>query len=475
MITRLKVQGFKNLYDVEVYFGSFTCIAGSNGVGKSNLFDALKFLGKLTNQTLLEAALSIRDIEHDKRSKSLDIRNIFFHDGHRYCDTISFEVDLILPKTAIDDLGQTANATTTYVSYFLTIKYNNANKNSLEITQERLIPLTQGFYEKTLKKIGAKKEWLESIRGGKRQNSTPFIETKEQQVLISQDQIQGGRKKSLIISTLPRTVLSTANALEMPTALVCRREMESWRFLQLEPSALRSADDISDANQRILSNGLHLPATLHRLINQDEQISFQIANRLSQLIDDIFEITVDKDEKRDTLTIMLRNRDGNFLPASSLSDGTLRFLALSILEADHTEQGLICLEEPENGIHPQRIPAILSLLQDIATNIEQPIENDNYLRQVIINTHSPLVVSEMIESDVLFATTQTYISENHRFKGVVFKPLLNTWRFKSDLPSLGAVSKAELLHYLNPINSEENDDLTYQYSSTKKSQNNTFL
>lgn len=40
MLTRLEVDGFKNLVGVEVDFGPLTCIAGPNSVGKSNLFDA---------------------------------------------------------------------------------------------------------------------------------------------------------------------------------------------------------------------------------------------------------------------------------------------------------------------------------------------------------------------------------------------------------------------------------------------------
>ena len=34
MLTRLKITGFKNLVDVDVRFGPFTCIAGVNGVGE---------------------------------------------------------------------------------------------------------------------------------------------------------------------------------------------------------------------------------------------------------------------------------------------------------------------------------------------------------------------------------------------------------------------------------------------------------
>ena len=42
MLTRFEVSVFKNLRDVVVDFGPFTCIAGPNGAGKSNLFDAIQ-------------------------------------------------------------------------------------------------------------------------------------------------------------------------------------------------------------------------------------------------------------------------------------------------------------------------------------------------------------------------------------------------------------------------------------------------
>lgn len=57
MITRMKISGFKNLVDVDVRFGPFTCVAGANGVGKSNLFDAILFLSALAKKPLIEAAM----------------------------------------------------------------------------------------------------------------------------------------------------------------------------------------------------------------------------------------------------------------------------------------------------------------------------------------------------------------------------------------------------------------------------------
>ncbi len=59
MLTRLKVRGFKNLVDVDMRFGAFTCIAGANGTGKSNLFDAIGFLSALADNTFLDAAMSV--------------------------------------------------------------------------------------------------------------------------------------------------------------------------------------------------------------------------------------------------------------------------------------------------------------------------------------------------------------------------------------------------------------------------------
>src|ERR1700730_3856147 len=109
MLTRLKVKGFKNLLDVDVWFGPFTCIAGANGVGKSNLFDAISFLRLLVSEPLLESALSIRD----EVARAGDVRSLFFHRPGHALEEMSFEAEMIVPKTAVDDLRQKAEASNT--------------------------------------------------------------------------------------------------------------------------------------------------------------------------------------------------------------------------------------------------------------------------------------------------------------------------------------------------------------------------
>lgn len=188
-----------------------------------------------------------------------------------------------------------------------------------------------------------------------------------------------------------------------------------------------------------------------RLTTRDdpERVYSQLANRLSGLIGSVRGIRVDRDEKRELLTLMMTGSDGTELPARALSDGTLRFLALSVLELDPETPGLLCLEEPENGIHPDRIPAILELLQDISTDPKEPADESNPLRQVIVNTHSPSVVMAVPDSSILLAKPAKDIRDGKEFAKVAFACLQNNWRAKAD-PKQTIVTKGEMLGYLNP-------------------------
>jgi predicted ATPase len=485
MLTRLKINGFKNLVDVEVRFGPFTCIAGVNGVGKSNLFDAIMFLSALADKPLLDAAKSVRDEE----GRTSDIRTLFHRVGDQYASEMIFEAEMIVPQHGIDDLGQEAQASITSLRYTINIGYraeNGLKQGGLELLKEELTHINLGEASRHFLFPHHATKWRSSAVKGRRSGGA-FISTenegKERIIKLHADGSEltgrhGGRPRSILAVNLPRTVLSTANAAENPTVLMAKREMQSWRLLQLEPAALRKPDDIS-APTKLSANGSHLASTLYHLRKQmllknenietddtdrksDERsarkeaddsakaVYAQVANRLSDLIDDVNEITVDYDEKRELLTTIVTGRDGTPHSARSLSDGTLRFLALAVIELDMEASGLICLEEPENGIHPERIPAMLDLLQDIAMDTNEPVGPDNPLRQVIINTHSPAVVTQIPEESLLVAESIQMIDAGKRFNAVRFCPLPDTWRQKK-AGEVAVVSKGKLMTYLNPV------------------------
>ncbi|MEN0006679.1 MAG: AAA family ATPase, partial [Bacteroidota bacterium] len=157
------------------------------------------------------------------------------------------------------------------------------------------------------------------------------------------------------------------------------------------------------------------------------------------------------DEKRQLLSVQVVGKDKTKLPARSLSDGTLRFLALAVLDLDYTETGLICLEEPENGIHPERIAAILDLLKSIPVDASDDNMELNPLRQVIINTHSPRVVMEVPDHSLIYVELEEFLDKGIRFKATSFKALSGTWR--TDKGQSAAIKKGKLLSYLNPNDS----------------------
>lgn len=456
MLTRLEVHGFKNLVNVDVRFGPFTCIAGANGVGKSNLFDAITFLRHLADRPLMDAASAVRD----ESNRSTSLRSIFTS-GDESLNEMTFRAEMIVPAETIDDLGQPAKAAITFLKYTLVLGVQEAEDlqfgERLVVRREELSHIN-GSEARTRLGFEHSASWRKSAVSGARRGGQ-FISTDEKDgqaiVRLHQDG-NSGRAREAVAMQMPRTVLSTANAGECPTALSARREMQSWHLLQLEPSALRRPDSFS-APIHVGSNGANLASTLHALAkkyasgpNGLNPVAQRVANRLADLVEDVKAVTVEEDAKRELRTLQVLDRRGTVHAARALSDGTLRFLALSILEQDPDSRGLLCFEEPENGINPKRVEAMLQLLRDLAVDTTLEIGQDNPLRQVIINTHSPAVVANVLESDLLLARPVEEVVDRHRYRSVAYRWLKDTWRH-AFAPEIPTMAKGDLLAYLAPL------------------------
>jgi predicted ATPase len=75
------------------------------------------------------------------------------------------------------------------------------------------------------------------------------------------------------------------------------------------------------------------------------------------------------------------------IPATRLSDGTLRYLSLLTILCHPTPPRLICIDEPELGLHPDVVPTIAELLKEASERT-----------QLIVTTHSDALVTAL--SDV---------------------------------------------------------------------------
>lgn len=78
---------------------------------------------------------------------------------------------------------------------------------------------------------------------------------------------------------------------------------------------------------------------------------------------------------------------GQTIPATRLSDGTLRYLCLLAILCDPNPPPVICIEEPELGLHPDVLPGLADLLIDAATRC-----------QLIVTTHSDILIDALSDT-----------------------------------------------------------------------------
>lgn len=74
------------------------------------------------------------------------------------------------------------------------------------------------------------------------------------------------------------------------------------------------------------------------------------------------------------------------IPATRLSDGTLRYLCLLAILCHPNPPPVVCIEEPELGLHPDIMPVIANLLKGASERC-----------QLIVTTHSDVLIDAMTD------------------------------------------------------------------------------
>ena len=142
------------------------------------------------------------------------------------------------------------------------------------------------------------------------------------------------------------------------------------------------------------------------------------------ILTDVKTISIKTRQEDRHLSAIQYSSGGDPVPSWLLSDGTLRFLALTLLAYVPEHSGIYLIEEPENGIHPRAIEAVFQSLSSV------------YEGQVLLATHSPLVLRlAQIEQILCFAknpsgATSIVAGNEH--------PRLRNWKGTTDIPTLYA-------------------------------------
>ncbi|MEZ0074347.1 AAA family ATPase [Planotetraspora sp. GP83] len=332
MITRIEIDGFKSFLDFKLDVPPFLALVGPNSSGKSNLFDALYYL-----------AHSGWDSDDPLLSSRRGRPHELFHQ--------------VSKGRPVSRFGIRAYALTQFGRGLLATSYRNGAELGDDGGPESL-GLTHGPSVNALTGLPV---W----------------------VADQQEEAQ---------AELRRILSSVEDADARRYIRLLESELASWRLHQPDPERLRDWSSAAD-NGPLRADGSNLGAVLGRLAARGAIEELLVD--LVALIPDVLKIEPVLDERRREWTFEIHTDGQGPVPSTLLSDGTLRVIALLAALHDPDHAGVLLIEEIENGLHPSRLAELLRRIQHRVTDLNDPGCVDQPLRQVILTTHSPVVVSEL--------------------------------------------------------------------------------
>ena len=191
------------------------------------------------------------------------------------------------------------------------------------------------------------------------------------------------------------------------------RLYREWSFGRYTTPRLPQKADLP--NDLLEPDACNLGLVLNRL-RRDPSVKKKVLDALRVLYDGID----DYDVQIEGGTVQVFLQEGRFtVPATRLSDGTLRYLCLLAILCHPNPPPLVCIEEPELGLHPDILPTLAELLKDASERC-----------QLIVTTHSDVLVDAMTDRPeaVLICEKGSEGSSIHRLDTEQIKVWLKKYR-----------------------------------------------
>ncbi|HEY3271222.1 MAG TPA: AAA family ATPase [Geothrix sp.] len=354
MIRSIKIRGFKSLKDVSLKLGNLNLFVGTNASGKSNFLDALRVLqgvgyGFTIDEILNGKPKGASSVKWDGIRGGSD--RAAYLGNQEKMDLIGFVVEFEIPGSKTPGI------------YSIQIAPKGGR-----VFQEKLTHATKVIF-----------------------NSEPLEDPYSPAIQVSYTQKKTGPKPKLPFEK-NRPVLHQllkrpeCHEEHRPILETCINTLSDIQRVDPSPAILRGYSQAQHV-RRMGERGEDFSALI-RTIDSDEKARKAYLSWLKELrpseLDDFKYI---KGPLGEALFALVEG--GTEFPAPVLSDGTLRFSAITAAFFQPDKPALLTLEEIENGIHPSRVRLLVELLRSRA----------DQGTQVIATTHSPVVLAWLDEKE----------------------------------------------------------------------------
>ena len=412
MITLIEALNYRCLRYVQRPLKPFHVLVGPNASGKTTFLDVLGFLSDLVSEGL-EVALSERTANPEEL--------LFRRKGDRLELAIEARIpDMLRELTAKPDLDT--------VRYEVAIGFDETQHQfelkaetlllkkakDLKPPQRSVFPISPSVPDSLLSKVRHRdnKIVLNKVPGG---NDNFYSETYNRSGKGWAPSIKLGPQRSAL-----GHLLIDENS--FPVAIWFQKYLTSGvqKFI-LNSLAIKRPSPPNRA-AGFLPDGSNLPWVVDRLRQENQERHHAWIAHLRTALPDLVDITTSIREDDRHCYMIYEYEDGLKVPSWLVSDGTLRLTALTLPAYLPDLQGIYLIEEPENGIHPRAVATAYDSLSSM------------YEAQVLLATHSPVVLSTASLDDVLcFAkndngSTDIVLGSEH--------PLLQQWQGEVDLGTL---------------------------------------
>lgn len=334
-IRSLKLQGYRPFRDIVINLGSLEVIVGANGAGKSSLFEFLKFL----------------------------------RDG----------VTQEIPAEIIaGSIGQ----------QIFHIPGPEKFSWSLEIDEHR--PITLNYQGELLGPVGRSHVAFESVKTSKPlgTHTRPYIfmDVREKKGVIRDPELKAFKQVDVELKRSNQLALSTITNPALVTLYSLREYIQNWRFyssFNINNSKIRKS--IPTEQEPILHEDAgNLSSVLHFLMTEKRDAFDELQFHLRSVVPGFKGLNV-KARGGPGEIIAFWREDGvdNELSLADLSDGILRLICWITLCVQPNPPSLICIDEPDQGVHPRTLPVLASLFNKASERT-----------QILLTTHASYFVMQ---------------------------------------------------------------------------------